>query len=183
MSEDDIFRERGAVDDLTAAYERLQRASGGATEGLSFDLKASTEQIRRMEREAGALSRSIGSGLRRAFDGAIFSGKKLSDVFSDLALSMARSALSSAVSPLQNALGGAVTGLFSGFADGGAFSAGRVRAFAKGGVVSGPTTFPMRGGMGLMGEAGPEAIMPLTRGADGSLGVRAAASRGANVTV
>jgi lambda family phage tail tape measure protein len=45
--------------------------------------------------------------------------------------------------------------------------------FADGGVVSGPTTFPMRGGVGLMGEAGPEAIMPLARGADGKLGVRA----------
>lgn len=44
--------------------------------------------------------------------------------------------------------------------------------FANGGVVSGPTTFPMRGGTGLMGEAGPEAIMPLSRGADGKLGVR-----------
>jgi len=44
--------------------------------------------------------------------------------------------------------------------------------FARGGVVSGPTTFPMQGGTGLMGEAGPEAIMPLTRGADGRLGVR-----------
>jgi lambda family phage tail tape measure protein len=34
-------------------------------------------------------------------------------------------------------------------------------------------TFPMRGGLGLMGEAGPEAIMPLARGPDGKLGVRA----------
>ena len=47
--------------------------------------------------------------------------------------------------------------------------------FAQGGVVGGPTNFPMRGGMGLMGEAGPEAIMPLSRGADGRLGVRAQA--------
>ena len=59
------------------------------------------------------------------------------------------------------------------FAAGGAFSNGRVMPFAKGGVVASATQFPMRGGMGLMGEAGPEAIMPLTRGADGSLGVRA----------
>ena len=44
--------------------------------------------------------------------------------------------------------------------------------FARGGVVSGATTFPMRGGTGLMGEAGPEAILPLARGPDGSLGVR-----------
>ena len=59
-------------------------------------------------------------------------------------------------------------------ADGGAFAQGRVMPFATGGIVSGPTTFPMRGGTGLMGEAGPEAIMPLRRGADGRLGVAAA---------
>jgi phage-related minor tail protein len=53
--------------------------------------------------------------------------------------------------------------------------------FAKGGVVSSPTTFPMRGATGLMGEAGPEAIMPLARGPDGSLGVRGAG--GGAVTV
>ncbi|MEZ5797285.1 MAG: hypothetical protein R3D63_07340 [Paracoccaceae bacterium] len=46
--------------------------------------------------------------------------------------------------------------------------------FATGGIVASPTMFPMRGGHGLMGEAGPEAIMPLTRGADGRLGVQAA---------
>ena len=45
--------------------------------------------------------------------------------------------------------------------------------FANGGVVSGPTQFPMRNGRGLMGEAGPEAIMPLARGPDGRLGVQA----------
>ncbi len=43
-----------------------------------------------------------------------------------------------------------------------------------GGVVGGPTIFPFANGIGLMGEAGPEAIMPLSRGADGKLGVVAA---------
>ena len=60
-----------------------------------------------------------------------------------------------------------------GFADGGAFSSGRVIPFANGGVVTGPTTFPMPGATGLMGEAGPEAIMPLKRGPNGKLGVEA----------
>ena len=67
--------------------------------------------------------------------------------------------------------------LAGGFAKGGAFSSG-MRRFATGGIVNGPTLFPFADGgamqMGLMGEAGPEAIMPLQRGADGSLGVRAA---------
>ncbi|HCE5836581.1 TPA: phage tail tape measure protein, partial [Pseudomonas aeruginosa] len=64
------------------------------------------------------------------------------------------------------------------FANGGAF-AGGVQMFATGGaftnsVVSTPTAFGMSGGrMGVMGEAGPEAVMPLTRTSSGALGVRA----------
>jgi phage-related minor tail protein len=46
--------------------------------------------------------------------------------------------------------------------------------FANGGIVGSPTLFPLSGGRtGLMGEAGPEAIMPLKRGRDGKLGVQA----------
>ncbi|MEO0359561.1 MAG: phage tail tape measure protein [Pseudomonadota bacterium] len=173
MNDDDPTRQIGDISDLRQAFGDLGRTASDTTASLSFDLRASTEEIRRMERETSSLSRSIGSGLRSAFDNAIFRGGKLSDVMRDLALSFSRTALNSALTPVQNALGGAVTGLFSGFAKGGAFSSGSVRAFAKGGVVGGPTTFPMRGGVGLMGEAGPEAIMPLTRGPDGSLGVKA----------
>jgi hypothetical protein len=55
---------------------------------------------------------------------------------------------------------------------------GGAKPFAKGGVVTSATRFAMQGGMGVMGEAGPEAIMPLTRGADGKLGVRAAMGGG-----
>ena len=57
-------------------------------------------------------------------------------------------------------------------ANGNAFSNGNVVPYANGGVVGGPTYFPMAGGKtGLMGEAGPEAIMPLKRGKGGKLGV------------
>ena len=61
-----------------------------------------------------------------------------------------------------------------GQANGGAWLGGsQVQAYANGGVVGGPTTFGMSGGRtGLMGEAGPEAIMPLKRGANGKLGVQ-----------
>jgi phage-related minor tail protein len=45
--------------------------------------------------------------------------------------------------------------------------------FALGGIVTRPTLFPMANGMGLMGEAGAEAVMPLERGPGGRLGVRA----------
>lgn len=60
------------------------------------------------------------------------------------------------------------------FADGAAFHHGHLTRFAAGGIVTEPTYFDMAGNRrGVMGEAGPEAVMPLTRGPDGSLGVRA----------
>jgi len=79
--------------------------------------------------------------------------------------------------------GTGIAGFISGlFANGAAFNNGNVVPFANGGVVGSPTTFPMAGGKtGLMGEAGPEAIMPLKRGKDGKLGV--AADGGGAVTV
>lgn len=62
------------------------------------------------------------------------------------------------------------------YAKGGAFSGG-VEFFASGGVVNSPTAFGMsRGRTGVMGEAGPEAILPLKRGSDGSLGVTSSGS-------
>lgn len=76
------------------------------------------------------------------------------------------------------------TTLLAGFAKGGVFGAGGVTPFASGGVVGSPTLFRFAGGTGLMGEAGPEAIMPLQRGKDGRLGVRAeGAGAGGSVVV
>ncbi|AUH50984.1 hypothetical protein CXB49_09260 [Chromobacterium sp. ATCC 53434] len=62
-------------------------------------------------------------------------------------------------------------------ADGGAWSRG-VQFFANGGVFDRPTGFAHAGGLGVLGEAGPEAVMPLTRGSDGRLGVRASGGSG-----
>jgi phage-related minor tail protein len=65
-------------------------------------------------------------------------------------------------------------------AKGNAFQNGNIVPFARGGVVNKPTIFPMAQGAGLMGEAGPEAIMPLKRTASGDLGVQASP---VNVTI
>lgn len=59
---------------------------------------------------------------------------------------------------------------------------GMVQAFADGGVVNSPTIFPFADGVGLMGEAGPEAIMPLKR-VNGKLGVRAEGGGGTTVSI
>jgi len=72
---------------------------------------------------------------------------------------------------------------FGVFARGGAFAGGRsITAFARGGALTNrilrrPTLFPLADGLGLAGEAGPEAVLPLTRMGSGELGVKAALTR------
>ena len=67
-------------------------------------------------------------------------------------------------------------------AKGGVYSNG-IRKFAYGGIVNRPTLFPFAKGVGLMGEAGPEAIMPLKRGKDGKLGVAGGGDTVVNISV
>lgn len=167
----------------------------GQTSRMAAEFEAELARLRQSmtftTREVGSLSSGLEGGLRRAVDGLIFDGDKLSDALKGIGRSIADTIFSIAMKPVESALAGSVanglSGLVSGalpFANGGAFVQGRVMPFAKGGVVSGPTHFPMRGATGLMGEAGPEAIMPLRRGADGRLGVAAAGGgRPVNVTV
>lgn len=175
--------------DLGAAIENIRTLTSGFTQ----ELGEATKAMRSFEGQSQRLSRSMSSSLRSAFDKAVFSGEQLGDVFRDLASSIAGQALNAALKPVTDGVAGAATGLIGtlssglfsalGFAQGGVFSAGRVTPFAKGGIVGGPTLFPMRGGAGLMGEAGPEAIMPLSRGPDGKLGVRAQAGGTPSVVV
>ncbi|QCO54609.1 phage tail tape measure protein [Pseudorhodobacter turbinis] len=168
------------LEDQIAALEVSLDGAGSMVSAFDGELARMRDSLVFTGREVNTLSNSIGGGLRRAFDGVVFDGLKLSDALKGVAQTMMDTVYSVAMKPVQNALGGLVAnGLNSAlggimpFADGGAFTQGRVMPFAKGGVVSSPTNFPMRGGMGLMGEAGPEAIMPLARGADGRLGVQA----------
>lgn len=168
----------------------------GQTSRMTAEFEAELARLRQSmlftTREVGTLSSGIERGLRRAFDGLIFDGQKLSDALKGIGRTVADTVLSIAMKPVENALAGTLASGVSGmltnampFAKGGAFVQGRVMPFAKGGVVAEPTHFPMRGATGLMGEAGPEAIMPLRRGADGRLGVAAASGGGrpVNVTV
>ncbi len=181
MAETERFEEQ------VAALEATLAGLGGASASLDGELRRMGESFAAAGREAASLSAGIGGGLRRAFDGLVFDGMRLSDALRIVARSMVDSVYRVAMRPVQTALGGAVTQVLGGllpFETGGAFTQGRVMPFAQGGIVTGPVAFPMRGGRGLMGEAGPEAILPLARGADGRLGVRAgAAGRPVNVTV
>jgi len=65
---------------------------------------------------------------------------------------------------------------------GNAFAKNKIVPYAMGGIVNKPTLFPMANGMGLMGEAGAEAVMPLKRGKNGKLGVQSSGGVG-NIVV
>ncbi|NNU81912.1 phage tail tape measure protein [Halovulum dunhuangense] len=167
-----------AVARLEETLMALEGTIGG-TEAVTAAFRAEMEEaagsMRGAGAEAGSLARTFGSSLKGAVNDLIFDGARLSEVLTGVGRGLTNGVLTAAMRPVQDALGGALGGLFGGaFAKGAAFSSGQVRAFASGGVIDGPTRFPMRGGrVGLMGEAGPEAIMPLARGPDGRLGVRA----------
>jgi phage-related minor tail protein len=130
---------------------------------------------------AGAMS--------RAFSQSVVGGKQLDDVLKSLALRLSNVAVAAAFKPVASGIAGGMDTLLSGLFSGGAnakseSAAGGIKPFAAGGVIGTPTYFPlMSGGLGLAGEAGPEAILPLARGPDGQLGVASPGGRGSGAQV
>ncbi|MEL6960738.1 MAG: phage tail tape measure protein [Pseudomonadota bacterium] len=171
------MREIEGLDVLEDEAKQLEETLGSVTaltDAFENQLSRMKGTLADTTRDLGNLERGFSGGLKKAFDGLIFDGASLSDAFSTLGQAMSRTVYNNAMRPVTDHLGGILAGGVNSLV-------GAITPFAKGGVVSGPTTFPMRGGTGLMGEAGPEAIMPLKRGPDGSLGV--AASGGQAITV
>lgn len=179
--------------DLQRQVEALEITLGGATgmvAGFDSELRRMRGALAETGKDVQTLERGLSRGLRRALDAAVLDGARFSDVIGIVGKSVVNTAYSAAVKPVTDHFGGmlaqGVGSFFQGFlpfAKGGAFAQGRVMPFADGGVVRGATMFPMRGGTGLMGEAGPEAIMPLSRGADGKLGVKAEGGRPVTVVM
>jgi phage-related minor tail protein len=140
---------------------------------------------------ASGAGKQFSSALVNAFEGLAIKGRSFGDVLSGLAQSLSKIALQAALKPLEQGLGQLFTGALSGglgggsafgFANGGAFSHGVPVPFASGGVIQSPIAFPLGGGStGIAGERGPEAIMPLSRGPDGRLGVAAPSNSGFTV--
>ncbi|MDC0737527.1 phage tail tape measure protein [Cognatishimia sp. SS12] len=175
---------------------QLEAISGSAA-ATSADLSAFSAELGRMgqrlQKSGGdlkTLETGLTRGLKGAVKGMVQQGDSLGDALRQVVQSVQAAAFDAALTPVTKQVGGMmaqgigqlVAGILP-FENGAAFSQGRVRAFANGGIVSGATAFPMRGGLGLMGEAGPEAILPLARGRDGKLGVQSAGGAGRPVTV
>ncbi|MCE8540263.1 phage tail tape measure protein [Ruegeria pomeroyi] len=157
--------------------------------------------IERTKELAKGLAEDITGTLKEALKSGELSWRSFAQAVSGIAQNLANRLIDSAFKPIEDALfrafsgggaaGGGGGGLFGwitkaigglfggGFARGGVFAhSGQITVFARGGVLGGgivdrPTVFPFARGIGLMGEAGPEAILPLRRGPGGRLGVEA----------
>ncbi|CFX31521.1 conserved protein of unknown function [Candidatus Filomicrobium marinum] len=161
---------------------------GDFDEGLetwTVVVDADTRALRQELDVASTLGRRFSNSLVKAFEGIAVKGRSLGEVLRGLTADLSGIVLKAAFKPLEQGFGSLVSGLFAG-------GLGVARGaptplpvpFAKGGVVQSPFTFPVKGGVGLAGEAGAEAIMPLARGRDGRLGVVAQGDRaGINVVV
>lgn len=130
------------------------------TVAIEADVAPLADALQSLER----LSESFGHQMTGALRSATVGGRELDDVLRSVAGNLAGMALTRGLSPLQNLAGDWMSSLMNSVT-------GSIVPFAKGGVIGSPTLFPMGGDVGLMGEAGAEAIMPLKRGSDGSLGV------------
>lgn len=177
-----VFDEtRTSAERYAAAMANLnQLLAQGAIDQDTYNRKAAAlkSEFDSSARFAEGVAAQVKSGLSGLFDSIVEGGGKAGQAIEGLGKKLASMALQESAFRLLARLlpntfgaGGFIPLLAN--ANGNAFAGGRVVPFAAGGVVSGPTLFPMAGGAGLMGEAGPEAIMPLTR-VGGKLGVKSA---------
>jgi phage-related minor tail protein len=152
-----------------------------------ISIDADTSSFRREVAEADKLAKGLGRSLTGAFSAAVVRGRDFGSVLESLAMRLSTLALRAAFKPIEQGFSSLFGSLLSGispFAKSG-FDGSNSTGFAHGGVVASPTFFPLGPDrLGLMGERGAEAILPLARGAAGLLGVRAdAQAKSMNVTV
>jgi lambda family phage tail tape measure protein len=159
------------------------------------DLAATADRLNASTSSLTSSANSFSRAMSTAFARGITDGKSFDDTLKSLALRLSSLTVSAALRPVTNGIAGGLTqllgGLFSGSGVGPAnpgtslaAAMGAIKPFAAGGVIGTPTYFPLSsGGTGLAGEAGPEAIMPLARGADGRLGIASSAGSGGSVTI
>lgn len=153
------------------------------SKSLQTVLEGENEILQRNKKEWDAVNGAVKesfSSIIKGSDTAIGALSKLLDKIADIAIESAFANVSLSSIGIGGKGGGPFDFLGSlgaslfGSAQGNAFANGsNITKYAKGGLVNSPTLFPMRGSKtGLMGEAGPEAILPLTRTSGGELGVR-----------
>ncbi|OCP04997.1 hypothetical protein BC374_16350 [Ensifer sp. LC13] len=196
---------RQAAVESRDAWDGLRKPLGTVSEQLKLVTQQADEHARMVRDTAGGAIRDFFSTIERggkAWEAFGDAGMGVLDRLTDKLLNDALDAIGQVNGALGSGggSGGILAALFGGgrsqwgiasggglglYANGGVFGRTGLTAFAKGGaftnqIVDRPTLFPFAKGTGLMGEAGPEAIMPLRRDATGRLGVLAAVGRPTN---
>ena len=141
---------------------------------------AETQKLLDLQKQQETIANTVANSFANAYTSMIDGTMSVKDAFKNMAREIIKQlweifVVEQLVASVKGAMGGgggigqSIINMFQ--ADGGAWSNG-VQMFANGGVVNSPTMFGHSGGLGVMGEAGPEAIMPLKRGSNGKLGVQ-----------
>ena len=150
--------------------ERQKLLSGSVEKTKELNQETSkTEQL------FASIKDTVATGLANAIEGLIDGTKTLGESLTGILKQLGSMILQAGMQSFVGSLFPSAKGNF--------FAQNKIVPFAYGGVVNKPTLFPMANGMGLMGEAGPEAIMPLRRGRNGRLGVEAASGATSNIVV
>lgn len=153
---------KGLTPELAAHVEQIIRGNAGLQDRIDEQGKLNKETDK-YKGVLDSVKNTIATGLSNAIMGLIDGTKSLSESLSGILRQLSSMFLQYGVKSF-------VGSIFPS-AKGNVFAQNKIVPFAYGGVVNKPTLFPMANGMGLMGEAGPEAIMPLRRGRNGRLGV------------
>lgn len=177
-----------AVSKLREVQEAQTGANASLWDGFSRGLKDSVDEMGNGYTQMTSLTKFTFGAMQDTMNEFFETGKlNAKDMVKSILSELIKLATSQAFKSIVSAFGGdggkngLFGAIFSGLtknADGGAYAGGNLAAYS-GQVVSQPTFFSygvqaFAKGAGLMGEAGPEAIMPLKRGPDGKLGVAAA---------
>ena len=195
------------LDGQKHVFEGLKGTGEGVYEGLTGGINKFTDSVKNMGAEVANVTASWFDRMADSLANFVMTGKlKFKEfarsVIADIAKMIAKQMIFNMIAGFGQLFGGplAADRKFSGLGAGSALNSstlpkganGLVVAkngivpYAKGGIVNSPTLFPFSRGVGLMGEAGPESVMPLKRGSDGKLGVIAHGGGGAttvNVSV
>lgn len=174
---------RKTLDPTIALLETQSRYATLRMEGLITEeeyqkalekLNKTLDENKSKVEENAEATRELGLVFTAGFEDAIADGKKFSEVLKQIEKDLIKLVIRKSITdPFLEAVGGIDFGSLFGNASGNAFGADGVKAFASGGIVSSPTAFKYNGNkMGVMGEAGEEAILPLGRLSNGDLGVQ-----------
>lgn len=178
-------RELAKVDELLLEDFGKKGKAVDLSNVITFELpEQGSESIEELERQLDDVGEStlqlqlmalqVGNSFADAFTDAIFEAKNLGDAMQGLAEDISRTIVKALIlKSIQTGINHYFDDSKTPNAKGNVFDQSGLVPFAKGGIVNSPVVFPFANGTGLMGEAGPEAIMPLSRGRGGKLGVQA----------